>query len=84
MDSDENTNDRTEDSKMVYINSVCLIAEVKKRPLLYDSTVGAYNDRLKKAQAWDDICKAVIKQWDQLNPTEKSNCCKYQLKKYIL
>lgn len=57
----------------VYVDSELLIVEVQKRPLLYDVSLPDYNDRVKKARCWDEVCEQVVANWDELSPPERNN-----------
>ncbi|XP_046401822.1 uncharacterized protein LOC124167827 [Ischnura elegans] len=45
-----------------------LIAEVKARPVIWNSSLEEYNDRTKKYQAWQEVIKACTAGWETLSP----------------
>ena len=48
------------------------IAEVKKRKLIYDFKCRQYNDHKAKLNAWKEISRAMIPNWDDLTNDEKT------------
>ncbi|KAF7988618.1 hypothetical protein HCN44_001191 [Aphidius gifuensis] len=49
------------------------IKEIRKRKVLYDINCIEYNDRAVKTQAWLDVGKAMIPDWDNMNDEERLN-----------
>ncbi|XP_063794388.1 bromodomain-containing protein 4-like isoform X2 [Pseudophryne corroboree] len=58
-------------SKMV-IDIDQLIHMVQDRPELYDPKVPSYADRYKKRKAWEEICSAVVPDWELCSEKEKN------------
>ena len=48
-----------------------LIAEVEKRPGLYDIHLKEYSDRIVKEKLWTEVCEAVITDWSNLSPGKR-------------
>ncbi|XP_011313975.1 uncharacterized protein [Fopius arisanus] len=53
------------------IDVVELIAEVKKKPIIYDCRHDGYGDRLAKTKAWNEIGEAMIEDWDNMSSEMK-------------
>ena len=49
-----------------------LILEVQRRPELYDMKLPGYSDRNKKNKLWQEVCKAVIASWDDLDSAARN------------
>lgn len=48
-----------------------LIAEVEKRPALYKKNLKEYADVNLKKKLWEEVCEAVVVDWNQLSPEDK-------------
>ena len=48
------------------------IAEVEKRPAIYDLHSEEYNDRTAKARAWDEVCEIMVPKWHALSELDKN------------
>ncbi|GAB6024049.1 hypothetical protein CHUAL_008769 [Chamberlinius hualienensis] len=48
-----------------------LIEEVEIRPALYNKNLKEYTDTKLKKQLWEDVCEAVVYDWDELTGQEK-------------
>lgn len=53
------------------VKSSMIIAEVKKRPCLFDTNDSSYGDRGEKSRCWEEVCDSVVPGWSALTPTEK-------------
>lgn len=53
------------------------IAEVQLRPVLWDCSTPDYSNKVKKAEAWNEICRIYNKDFDALSPQEKKIIGKY-------
>ncbi|CAH2225049.1 jg4805 [Pararge aegeria aegeria] len=54
------------------IKSGLIVAEVQKRPCLYDTNHMNYGDRAEKMRSWDEVYEGVVPGWPTLGQTEKS------------
>jgi hypothetical protein len=48
-----------------------LIEEVEKRPALYLKSTKEYSDTKHKKKLWEEVCTALIENWNDLAPEEK-------------
>ncbi|KAK4305112.1 hypothetical protein Pmani_022988 [Petrolisthes manimaculis] len=48
-----------------------LIREVKKRPALYNTKLKGHSDRNIREMLWDEVCRAVVSEWDNLTELER-------------
>ncbi|KAK3866552.1 hypothetical protein Pcinc_027936 [Petrolisthes cinctipes] len=48
-----------------------LIREVKKRPALYNTKLKGHSDRNIREMLWDEVCRAVVSDWDNLTELER-------------
>jgi hypothetical protein len=57
-----------------------LIAEVEKRPALYNKATPEYSDKNYKEKMWIEVCEAVVPNWGRLDTKENmatgKNCKK--------
>ncbi|XP_071450638.1 uncharacterized protein [Hetaerina americana] len=53
-----------------------LIAEVKRRPVIWNSNLEDYNDRVKKKQAWQEVLKMCTAGWETMSPFTKQEKAK--------
>lgn len=60
---------RTKDSDG--IRSGFIVAEVQKRPCLYDTNHSSYGDRAEKMRCWEEVYQVVVPGWQTLGQTEK-------------
>ncbi|KAM4695624.1 uncharacterized protein WCC33_014423 isoform 3-T3 [Rhinophrynus dorsalis] len=58
------------------IKTDVLIAEVQKRPALYDRHLTEYRDKIKRRDMWDEVCERVIPEWHECTDEEKSSKAK--------
>ena len=49
-----------------------LIAEVEKRPPLYDFQLKEYSDKNIKEKLWSEVCEAVVSDWNTLSPEDRN------------
>ncbi|XP_034837675.1 uncharacterized protein [Maniola hyperantus] len=54
------------------IKSGLIVAEVQKRPCLYDTNHMNYGDRAEKMRSWEEVYEGVVPGWPTLGQTEKS------------
>lgn len=47
------------------------IAEVHKRPGLYDKESKEYSDKIIKDKLWDEVSAVVVENWNELTAQEK-------------
>lgn len=52
-------------------NTECLITEVQKRPGLYNTELPEYKDRKLKLASWKQVCEKVVRNWKDLNASER-------------
>ncbi|XP_057662534.1 uncharacterized protein LOC130902880 [Diorhabda carinulata] len=50
-----------------------LIEEVEKRPALYKKSLKEYSDANMKKKLWEEVCEAVVVDWNSLSAEEKTN-----------
>lgn len=50
-----------------------LIEEVEKRPALYKKSLKEYSDANVKKKLWEEVCEAVVLDWNRLSAEEKTN-----------
>ncbi|GFG33979.1 hypothetical protein Cfor_07524, partial [Coptotermes formosanus] len=48
-----------------------LIAEVQKRPALYNKAIPEYSDKNCKEKLWIEVCEAVLPNWSRLDTRER-------------
>ena len=53
-------------------DSELLITEVEKRPGLYNTALKEYSDRNLKVKLWEEVCKSVFPNWNDLDTEEKN------------
>lgn len=53
------------------IKSNLIVAEVQKRPCLFDTNDVFYSDRLRKERSWDEVCECVVPGWDLMRQFQK-------------
>jgi hypothetical protein len=49
-----------------------LIEEMEKQPALYLKSMKEYSDTNHKKKFWEEVCTAMIENWNGLAPEEKS------------
>jgi hypothetical protein len=59
-------------------NIETLIEEVEKRPAIYNKTLKEYANINIKKQLWEEVCTAVIPNWNGLY------CCYTELERFVL
>ncbi|KAL4718720.1 hypothetical protein ACJJTC_017792 [Scirpophaga incertulas] len=52
---------------------VTLIEQVEKRPALYKKNLKEYSDVNVKKKLWEEVCEAVVPDWNELSAQEKTN-----------
>ncbi|XP_056641520.1 uncharacterized protein LOC130448258 [Diorhabda sublineata] len=50
-----------------------LIEEVEKKPALYKKSLKEYSDANMKKKLWEEVCEAVVVDWNSLSAEEKTN-----------
>ena len=50
-----------------------LIAEVEKRPSLYDFLKKEYSDKRLKENLWNEVCEALVTDWNTLSPEDRKD-----------
>lgn len=63
----------TDDIVSCVVDSERLIAEVEKRPALYNRKLKEYSDRNLKEKLWGEVCCSLIRNWTELSGPEKNN-----------
>lgn len=53
------------------IKSNVIVAEVQKRPCLYDTNHHNYGDRAEKMRSWEEACKNIVPGWSSMNLDER-------------
>lgn len=61
----------TMDKLVTVFDVEAFIDEVKQRPAIWDTSYPDYTDKIKKQQAWKDICVVFRKDYDQLDKDAK-------------
>ncbi|XP_048505621.1 uncharacterized protein LOC105684590 isoform X2 [Athalia rosae] len=47
-------------------------SEIQKRPAIYDVNCEEYNDRNAKMDAWEEMCRVMVTNWNNLNNEERN------------
>ncbi|XP_072933713.1 uncharacterized protein [Epargyreus clarus] len=50
-----------------------LIAEVHKRPAIWNKSIEEYSSKLLKLRFWDEICEEMVQNWSELTSKKKKN-----------
>lgn len=71
------------------MTSCCLdvetfIREVKKYPEIWDLTSEDHRFKNRKRQAWSEIARVFVDEFENLNEIEKLDLCKYSIQYSIL
>jgi hypothetical protein len=51
---------------------ITLIEEVEKRPALYKKHLKEYSDANMKKKLWEEVCEAIISNWNRLSVEDKT------------
>lgn len=55
-----------------------LIQEIEKRPALYKKNLKEYSDVNKKKKLWEEVCEAVVPNWNELSAEDKTKQGKHR------
>ncbi|XP_030757083.1 uncharacterized protein LOC115882954 [Sitophilus oryzae] len=58
-------------SEFIPLESEKVIAEIRKRPVLYDSNMIHYCNRSLRKELWAEVCQEVVEDWDKLSKSAK-------------